>query len=281
MLLNKVRMSSNHTFRHLRLFRLVHLMRRADTRGPCVYRLRSNPRAQRLVGVATFASAIIFFGRGAEAQLAGGGTTDPIIPFNDTSVRGSVSSFIDGPSATTVRPWTFSGDVDVEAGLTDSPGGIRSSGVQPVILIAPDFSLNGTTSRLNVALTYSPRLAIYPSTSSQTIVSQSFNGSADAVIVPNLLFLSVRGISDVGSRFGDTSLQSNSFVSRSEAVQTTSFSISPYLQRDNRRIWNRHCGLCVCPDVSGFGQSIQLSIPCAWRCQYSGFRDDRQFADKH
>ena len=206
-------------------------MRRADTGGPYVYSLRGNPRAQRLVGVATFASAILFFGRGAEAQLAGGGTTDPIIPFNDTSVRGSVSSFIDGPSATTVRPWTFSGDVDVEAGLTDSPGGIQSSGVQPVILIAPDFSLNGTTSRLNVALTYSPRLAIYPSTSSQTIISQSFNGSADAVLVPNLLFLSVRGISDVGSRFGDTSLQSNSFVSRSEAVQTTSFSFSPYLQR--------------------------------------------------
>ena len=136
-----------------------------------------------------------------------------------------------GPSTSTVRPWTFGGDIDVEVGATDSPGGIGRGGWQPVILVAPDFILNGVTSRLNVALAYSPRLAFYPSTSSQTLLSQSFNGSATAVLVPDLLYITARGISDVSSRFGNTSLLSNSFVSRSEAVQTSSFSVSPYLQR--------------------------------------------------
>ena len=91
--------------------------------------------------------------------------------------------------------------------------------------------MNGVTSRLNVALAYSPRLALYPSTSSQTLISQTFNGSANVVVVPDLFYITARGISDVGSRFGDTSQFSNSLVSRSEAVQTTSLSISPYVQR--------------------------------------------------
>ena len=166
----------------------------------------------------------------AQAQLAGGGIVDPSVAADSNPFRNSVSSLIAGPSTTTVRPWTFSGDVGVSVGAADNPGGTRG-GWQPLILLAPDLNLNGTTSRLNVALSYSPRLAFYPTTSGQTLLSQNFNGVADAVLVPDLLYLNVRGISDVGSRFGDTALLSNSFVSRSEAVQTTSFSVSPYLQR--------------------------------------------------
>ncbi len=165
------------------------------------------------------------------AQLAAGGATDTTGALSGNAVRDAVSSIVSGPSAVTVRPWTFSGSVDVEVGATDSPGGVINNGWQPLILLAPDLSLSGTTSRLNVNLNYSPRLALYPSTSSQTLLAQTFNGSADAVLVPDLLFVSVRGISDVSSRFGNTSLVSNSFLSQSEAVQTTSFSISPYLQR--------------------------------------------------
>lgn len=187
-------------------------------------------RARLMLGLGVSAANLMVWANPAQAQLAGGGPADTTPPLSDTSLRSVVSSTIAGPSAVTVRPWTFSGDVDVDVGATDSPGGINN-GWQPVILVAPDLSLNGTTSRLNVALTYSPRLALYPSTSSQTILSQSFNGSADAVLVPDLLFLSLRGISDVGSRFGNTSLLANSFLSRSEAVQTTSFSATPYLQR--------------------------------------------------
>lgn len=174
---------------------------------------------------------LVINGTTAFAQLAGGGLSDSGYAVGGTSVRDTVSSLLAGPSASTVRPWTFSGDVDVEVGATDSPGGVGRGGFQPVILLAPDFILNGVTSRLNVALAYSPRLALYPSTSGQTLLSQSFNGSATAVVVPDLFYINARGISDVSSRFGNTSLLSNSFVSRSEAVQTTSLSVTPYFQR--------------------------------------------------
>lgn len=181
--------------------------------------------------ILTIAFAVGMDASTAFGQLAGGGLSDSGYAIGGTSVRDTVSSLLAGPSTSTVRPWTFGGDIDVEVGATDSPGGIGRGGWQPVILVAPDFILNGVTSRLNVALAYSPRLAFYPSTSSQTLLSQSFNGSATAVLVPDLLYITARGISDVSSRFGNTSLLSNSFVSRSEAVQTSSFSVSPYLQR--------------------------------------------------
>ena len=165
------------------------------------------------------------------AQLAGGGLTDNGYLGGGTSLRDTVGSLVAGQNASGVnRPWTFGGDVDVEVGATDSPGG-TGGGWQPVILLSPDLNLNGVTSRLDVALSYSPRLALYPSTSSQTLLSHTFNGSATAVVVPDLFYVSARGITSVSSRFGDTSLVSNSFLSQSDAVQTSSFSISPYLSR--------------------------------------------------
>lgn len=182
------------------------------------------------LGAGVFAATVGMGSELAYAQLAGGGITGPSVIPDSNPFRDSVGSVIAGPSTTTVRPWSFTGDVGVSVGAVDNPGGTRG-GWQPLILLSPDFYLTGTTSRLNVALAYSPRLAFYPSTSGQTLLSQNFNGVADAVLVPDLLYLNVRGISDIGSRFGDTALLSNSFVSRSEAVQTTSFSISPYIQR--------------------------------------------------
>ena len=114
--------------------------------------------------------------------------------------------------------------------MTDSAGG-AGGGWQPLFVLAPDFNLTGVTSRLNVALAYSPRLTYYPSSSDQTLLSNTFNGSATATVIPDLLFVNVRGLTGISSRFGNSSLQSDAFLTRSEAVQTSSFSVSPYISR--------------------------------------------------
>ncbi len=167
---------------------------------------------------------------GAWAQLAGGSLTDGSFAGGNGSLRDAVSSILDGPNVNTgLRPFVFSGAVDVEAGVSDSAGGV-GGGFQPLFVVAPDFSLTGTTSRLNVALLYSPRLTYYPSTSSQSLLANTFSGTATATVVPDWLFLNVRGLTGITSRFGNGSLSSNSFISQGEAVQTSSFSVSPYLQ---------------------------------------------------
>lgn len=148
------------------------------------------------------------------------------------SLRDTVSTLLSPPTrVNTGLPWTFSGAIDVEAGATDSPGGNVNNGWQPLFLVAPDFNLTGVTSRLNVALSYSPRLTYYPSSGGQSLLTHSFNGNVNAVIVPDLLYFNARGLTGVSSRFGYSSLQSNTLYSRDDAVQTSSFSLSPYLQR--------------------------------------------------
>ena len=192
---------------------------------------RLRPLSKRAARVEVVALCLMLMPWEVKAQLAGGGSPDTSFVGGGTSLRDAVTALQGGPTASTNRPWSLSGDVDLEVGATDSPGGVGQSSWQPVILLAPDFILNGVTSRLNVALAYSPRLALYPSTSSQTLISQTFNGSANVVVVPDLFYISARGISSLSSRFGDNSLSSNYLVSRSEAVQTTSLSVSPYVQR--------------------------------------------------
>jgi len=172
---------------------------------------------------------VLGFAFPAQAQLAGGGLTDSGIIGANGSLRDAVTSLLTPPSVNLGRPWTFNGAIDVEAGATDSPGG-DNQGWQPLLIFAPDFNLNGVTSRLNVSLSYSPRLAYYPESSSQTLLSNTFNGDATATVFPDWLFLNVRGVTGLTSRFGGTSLQSNTFYTNSDAVQTSSFSVSPYVQ---------------------------------------------------
>jgi uncharacterized protein (PEP-CTERM system associated) len=164
----------------------------------------------------------------AFAQLAGGGLTDSGL-FGGSGARSTVESLVAGqPRVSTGLPWTFGGDVDLEVGATDSPGG-AGGGWQLYTLLAPDFYLNGSTRRLTASVYYSPRLSYYPSSSSQTLLSNTFNGSATYEVIPDYLFFNLRGIGGVSSRFGSTSLASNSFFSTNDAVQTTSFSASPYI----------------------------------------------------
>ena len=166
----------------------------------------------------------------AEAQLAGGGLTNGGFTGSGGSLRDTVSSLLSPPANVNLGiPFTFSGDVDVEAGATTSAGGVNQN-LQPLLLISPDLNLRGVTSRLNVSLSYSPRLAYYPESGSQTLFSNTFNGDATVTLYPDWLFLNVRGVTGLTSRFGGTSDATSSFYTNSDAVQTSSFSVSPYLQ---------------------------------------------------
>ena len=198
---------------------------RGSKSGQGTDRRRRPPRA----GLAFLVAASCSLAPSAFAQLAGGGLIDSGL-LGGSGARSTVESLVAGPTrVNTGLPWTFGGDVDVEVGLTDSPGG-TGGGWQFLTLVSPNFYLNGSTSRLTASLYYSPRLSYYPSSSSQTLLSQTFNGDATYEVVPDFLFFNVRGLTGVSSRFGNTSQLSNSFYSQGEAVQTSSFSASPYIR---------------------------------------------------
>ncbi len=150
-------------------------------------------------------------------------------------LRSTVQALL--PGATRVNTglaWTFSGDIEVDLGATDNVGNLSNQNHQNqwqfFTLISPDFYLRGDTRRLQVQLAYSPRLAVYPQTSGETYLANNFNGSATLTVIPDWFFIDARGISEVTSRFGGQPLTSDAFLNNNEAVQTASFSISPYIQ---------------------------------------------------
>ncbi len=105
-----------------------------------------------------------------------------------------------------------------------------------VTSITPSLILDGETSRISANLFYAPSAQIYAATSQQNKVTQNFGGQATLTVVPDTLFLTVRGSGSqqsasngtpqfAGSQFtGNTPLLSNN-----NRVQDTSFSVSPYV----------------------------------------------------
>ncbi len=189
-------------------------------------------RGTRRAGFALLTAASWSFAPDAFAQLAGGGY-DTGFAGSTNNLRGAVESLLPGGTrVSTGLAWTYGGDIEVDVGATDNAGGTINSGGrdwQFFTLISPDFYLNGDTPRLKVALSYSPRLAIYPQSSNQTFLANTFNGSATLTVVPDWLYVDVRAIGGISSRFGGEPLTTNAFISNNEAVQTASFSVSPYI----------------------------------------------------
>ncbi len=175
------------------------------------------------------------------AGAAWGQSTSGLLPATGIGgrgddLRGSVSQFLPNALASIAgRAWEFAASLGVEAGVTDSPGGTsRSGGFDFFTLISPSVSVTGSTSRVTVRLDYSPEIAFYANTPGQNRVSQNLNGSLNAVIVPETFFLDLRGNISEQSRFGGNQFtngqQNSQFLSRENAIQSTTVSASPSLQ---------------------------------------------------
>lgn len=121
----------------------------------------------------------------------------------------------------------------VDLGVTDNALRIQSPRRADFFtLITPSVVVSGDTSRLKVNLAYTPQAAIYASQSSQTRVDQFFNGQALGIIVPDAVFLDVRGSITETSLTGN-GLQNYNTVSnynRQNQVMTTTIAVTPYTE---------------------------------------------------
>ncbi len=151
-------------------------------------------------------------------------------------LRGAVSSILpNAPASVLGRAWEFGASLGVDVGVTDNPGGASRTGNLDVFtLIAPSLSVAGNTSKVTVRLNYAPQIVLYAKTSGQSRVSQDLSASLNAIIIPDTFFLDLRGNISEQSRFGgDQALvgrQNSQFLSRDNAIQSTTVSASPSLQ---------------------------------------------------
>ena len=162
----------------------------------------------------------------AWAQFAGGAS--PLQ--SGGGLRSTVESLLpNAPTAVAGPEWTYGGSITVNTGLTDNPGGVNTGNLTWLSIIQPDVHVTGNTRRLTLNFDYSPIISFYGQ-SNQNYVTQNLNGSATAIVVPDLFFVDTRAYVTTGSRFGGVYNNTSQVLSRDEAVQTASFSVTPYLQ---------------------------------------------------
>lgn len=126
------------------------------------------------------------------------------------------------------RGWTVTPSIGVQQLLTDnlyqSAQDKRSAFITT---ITPGLLVSIDTARLRGIVNYAPDWHVYSSEPGQTGIDQRFNGQLLATLVPDALFLDMRGSAAVQAANGGYA-NNQSTLDRNNQVRTTSFQISPY-----------------------------------------------------
>ena len=146
--------------------------------------------------------------------------------------------------------WTILPRISLQEVLNDNVLEVHSPRRWDLIsVLSPGVAIQGNTSRVQLRLDYAPTLDLYARTHGQSGIGQQLNSAGTVVLLPEHLFVDVRGVVGVqaanGAIGGYGGLGQGNFggiggatqpdtlgLSRQNRAQTSSFSVSPYaLQR--------------------------------------------------
>ncbi|MBO0710062.1 MAG: hypothetical protein J2P47_02160 [Acetobacteraceae bacterium] len=173
-----------------------------------------------------------------------GATIGPLIPLGGpVGARNQVSGF--GPPEPPEAGWTFVPRVDVSEAFNDNIFETSSNHTSDFItFVTPSIRATGDLPRLQARLFYAPTGVIYASNGDQDMLAQNLNATATATLVPDTLFVYLRGFSAVEPTFGGIpqigggfalvpgngiSSGISPFLTRNNATQSSTFSIAPYV----------------------------------------------------
>jgi len=95
---------------------------------------------------------------------------------------------------------------------------------------SPSIQVAGDTARLKVNLNYAPVATVYAKTPSQTRFDQFGDAVALATIVPDAVFLDLRGSVTQQSRTGGYGQASTQTLNQNDQLQSIALSVTPYVQ---------------------------------------------------
>jgi len=160
---------------------------------------------------------------------------------------GLLSGFGSAPTG-----WTVSPSIGLQEAFTDNILQTHEPRRWDVItIISPGIDVVGDTSRVQLRLSYQPELQMHLRTGSENALTHQLNATGRITVIPDLLFVDVRGLAGVQSFSGGVgglgtlgassvgalaigSLAQTSQVgaAKQDLYQSSSFSISPYLLHD-------------------------------------------------
>jgi uncharacterized protein (PEP-CTERM system associated) len=136
------------------------------------------------------------------------------------------------PGTGTTPGWTITPALGVEERWTDHLQNLVGENKSAfVTALDPSVLINGDTARTNTTLTYNPALEHYSSGGYQDRITQNLNASSQLTLVPERLFLDLRGYTSMQSVTGGYGPNGTAVLSRQNETQLTAFSAHPYLRQ--------------------------------------------------
>ena len=195
----------------------------------------------------------------AWAQLGGGYSSLPAT-VTDTRVsdlRGQLEQYLPGLLPRTAGPaFLVNTSLGVDAGVTDNALEVeRPRRADAFTTVSPTLQVAGDTSRLQVNLNYAPVATLYAQTPLQNRFDQYGNGVALATLVPEAVFLDLRGSVTQQSLTGGYGQANTTLgLNRNDQVQSTAFSVTPYVQHRFGGFGTARLGYSLARTVeSGYG----------------------------
>lgn len=211
-------------------------------------------------------AAAASLGAGAAWAQLGGGYSSLPATVADTRVgdlRGQLEQYLPGLLPRTAGPaFLVRASLGADAGITDNALRVgQPRRADAFTVLSPTLQMSGDTSRLKVNLSYAPVASVYAKTSSQTRFDQYGNGAALATLVPDAVFLDLRGSvtqqSRTGGYYGQTSTAA---LNRNDQVQTTAFSVTPYAEHRFGGLGTARLGYSLARTIqNGYGSQDALN----------------------
>lgn len=169
--------------------------------------------------------------RAAAALDANGGTapsasTAPVVRLN---AQGFPVGLPPGEGGVDPRRFRFTPSLGGTVIATDNVNDTSSNRKADVItVVSPGLLVNADTPRLSALVSYQPSALFYARQGGQNRIDHFGNGQAVATLIPERLFLDVRGAASVSPVLGQQAPGSSNLSNRSGQVQTFSYIVSPY-----------------------------------------------------
>jgi uncharacterized protein (PEP-CTERM system associated) len=189
------------------------------------------------VGVVAAVAAICWSAT-AQAQIPSDiGPVSGILPTTGfgNATSASIRNFVNPlqPSGN-AQGINYGGSLGAQVGYIDNANGASTAqGSKPIGSfegrLTPSIFVSGETRLVQVNLAYNPTLYYYPSDQSQNRISQNLNGSVQGTIIPETLFLNLRGFATDTSSSGVYNPSGTQTVNRQDVEQIYSFSAAPSL----------------------------------------------------
>ncbi len=133
------------------------------------------------------------------------------------------------PADALARGWRLTPSLGIQGQANDNVNQTPSNRRSELIgSVTPGLLIEVDTSRLRGTVNLAPTAQVYGSDSSQNRIDRIFNGQLLATLVPDAVFLDMRGAAGVQAAGGGFAPAGDAVVNRTNQVQTTSVQISPY-----------------------------------------------------